>query len=291
MPDLVTLPVGTQATGAIGLDTLRGASGNLWKNCPLLELIMPGGMGRSGILIGDDFTTATAALTNAALSQYKVVGTTGVAALVSTTDGGNIQLQPGASANQETYLTWGQTTGSIGQILSNTVNALWFECRVKINNIVDGGYFFGLAKPGDVASGFLVNSTTVLASTVNAVGFNVANGTPANVDIVYTKAAAPTTYKANAVTATTSAFIKLGFRFNALNWGGQRNAIQFFVNGVEILSTAGVNGVAANATNFPSSVQLTPVFCAKNVTGTANTCNIDWWRCALIIEDPTQGAA
>ncbi len=275
------------AVGVLQADTLRGPSASVWKNCKWHE-IPPYGFQRSGVALFDDFTTATAALTNAALSNYKVIGTTGTAALVSSSDGGLMQLAPGAVAAQEAYLTWGQGLGSVGQIIKNTTNEMWFECRVKLSNIVDGGYFFGLAKPGDVASGFLANTTTVLASTVNAVGFNVSNSTPTKVDIVYTTAAAPTTYKAAAATAKTTAWLKLGMRYGG-NYDNQ--LVRFYIDGTEVSNTAGTQGVACTATNFPNAVQMTPVFCAKNVSGTANTCLIDWWRMALIIEDATQGAA
>ena len=275
------------SVGVMQADTSRGPSASVWRNCPWHEL-PPYGFQRSGVPLFDDFTTASAALTNAALSNYKVVGTTGTAALISTSDGGVVSLIPGAGANQETYLVWGQALGSVGEILNGTKNELWFECRVKFVNIVDGGYFFGLAKPTDVASGFLVNTTTVLASTVNAVGFNVSNSTPANVDIVYAKGAAPTIYKANAKTVVTTKFVKLGMRFGGTT---DNNLIRFYVDGTEVASTAGTFGVAANATNFPSSIQLTPVLCSKNVSGTSNLCTVDWWRMALVIEDATQGQA
>lgn len=276
------------AVGFMQADTTRKPSDAVWKGCVWKE-IPPYGFNRSGVALFDDFTTATAALTNAAISNYKVVGTTGVAALTSASDGGLVQLQPGAVANQETYLVWGSALGSVGEILNATMNQMWFECRVKLNDIVNNGFFFGLARPADVASGFLVNTTTVLASTVKAVGFNVANATPANIDIVYANAAAPTIYKANAKTATTSAFVKLGFRFGG---HADNNLIRFYVDGTEVANTAGTKGVGATATNFPNSTQLTPVFAAKNVGGAGgNACSIDWWRMALIIEDATQGVA
>lgn len=273
--------------GVMQADTTRKPSASVWRGCPWKDL-PPYGFGRSGVALYDDFTTATAALTNAALSNYKVVGTTGTAALVSTSDGGVMQLVPALTANNETYLVWGQALGSVGQILNATNNQLWFECRVLLGDVVNQGYFFGLAKPVDVASGFLVNATTRPVSTSSCVGFNVNyNTTPTAVDIVYGKAAAFATYKAAAATAGTK-WLKLGMRFGGQ---GDGNKIRFFIDGTEISNTAGTQGVAANATNFPSSTQLTPVFCAKNGSGTAGTCNIDWWRLALIIEDTTQGMA
>lgn len=271
--------------GVMQADTSRKPSTSIWRGCPWKD-IPPNGFGRSGVALFDDFTTMSVAGANASVSQYKVVGTTGTVALVSTTDGGLVQLKPAATADNEAYLVWGQALGSMGQILSNTNNQLWFECRVKLLDITNGAFFFGLAKPTDVASGFLTAATAgVLASTVNAVGFNLAGATPTKVDIVHAKGAAPTVLKAAVATATTSAFLKLGFRFGGQ---GDGNKVRFFVDGTEI----GTN-VVSTAANFPSSIQLTPVFaCHQMITaGTGNMCNIDWWRAALLIEDPTQGVA
>lgn len=282
MPDLTV--------GVLGTDTTRKPSDSIWKGCPWVEL-PPFGFNRSGITEWDDFGTATAALTNAALSRYKVVGTNGTAVLLATDDGGVIQCATGGTANNESMLAYGQTTGGLGQIINNTTNMIWFECRVRFSQIVSGGYFIGLSKPGDVASGFMVNATNVVASSsVNCVGFNVANATPTALDIVYTTNAAPTTYKAAAQTIASNTWYKLGIKYFGNNGGyGNNNMIHFYVNGVAKANTAGTIGVAANATNFPDAVMMTAMFGAKNIDTTNVKLDIDWWRYAQIIEDTTYG--
>lgn len=275
-----------QYVGVMQADTSRKASDAVWKMCPFLELMT--GF-HSGLAYYEDFTTVTAATTNGALSAYKILGTSGVGALLATVDGGVFELQPGTGgANSEAYAAYGQTTGGMGEILNATGNLIWFETRFRVANIVDGGYFLGLAKPGDVASGFLVNSTTVVASTAHAVGLNVANGTPTAGDIVYANAAAPTKYVAAAVTLAANAWHKFGMRYEG-NVGGGMNKIRFFLDGVEVANTAGTLGVAATATNFPSSVFLTPTFCAKTTDSTSNNLDIDWVRYAQLIDDSTYG--
>lgn len=265
-------------------DTFRSASGPVWKDCPLQAIR---DRYKSGLLEEDDFTTMTAAGTNAALSRYKVIGTTGTAVLLATNDGGAISILPGAGANQESYLTYGQGVGGMGEFLQNTPNKIWFEARVRIKELVNGGYFIGLAKPGDVASGFLANSTTQLSGSVNAVGFNVSySGSPTALDIIYAAAAAQTTYKAAALALTANKWIKLGMRYDAQI----ANMLRFFINGAEVANTAGTFGVSVTASNFPNTVMMTPVFMAKNGSGSANELDVDWWRYAQIIEDTTYNA-
>lgn len=284
MPDLTTDIFPSLTTGS----TTRGPSPSIWKLCPWLEL-PPYGFNRDGITEFDDFGTATAALTNAALSKYKVVGTTGTGVLQATDDGGVISMATGGTANNESMLVYGQTTGGLGQIISSSVNSIWFETRVRFSQIASGGYFIGLVKPADAASGLMVNATNVIASSsVNCVGFNVANATPTKLDIVYTSNAAPTTYKAAAQTLVANTWYKLGIRFNSIKHS-QPNIVQFFINGLRVLSTASVDGVAASASNFPDSIMLTPIWAAKTIDTTNVNVHVDWWRYAQIIEDSTYG--
>jgi len=270
MPDLVV--------GFAQADTRRQISDAVWKGCQFTEIQAE----KKGVYWDDDFTTGSAALTNAALSFYKITGTGGTGVLLSTDDGGVLSLRSGAVANNESYLAGGQGLAAFQQFLVNTPNQMWFEARVRPTDITTGGFFVGLAKPTDIAAGFLVNTTNVLASTVNAVGFNVKTATPNKLDIVYAKAGAPTTLLAGAATPTnTTTWFKLGLRFEAQNG---KNIVRFYVNGAEVAN------VVASAANFPSAVPMTLCLGSKSGAGAeAKNLDVDWVRYAGVIGDSTYG--
>jgi hypothetical protein len=274
--------------GFLGRDTTRKPSDSIWKGCPWLELLH-GGVQRSGFAMWDDFGDSTAPVTNGTVGRYTVIGTTGAGALTATDDGGVIRLATGAGASQEAYLGYGGATGGPVAIRNAGPNMLWFEARVRLQTVLAGGYFVGLMRSSDIASGMLVNVTTVLASTVKGFGFSIANATPTLFDAVFANGAAPTTFKAAAATMVVNTWVKLGMKYWG-NIGPNVNAVQWFVNGVEVTNTAGTSfNQAVSAANFPSAQCLTPVFAAKSSGGTQTQMDVDWWRLAQIIEDPTFG--
>ncbi|MHB1950121.1 MAG: hypothetical protein ACYCQK_01450 [Acidiferrobacteraceae bacterium] len=275
--------------GVLQNDTSRKPSDNVWRGCPWNEIQCGQ---RSGIALYEDFGSFPNTGANAQIPGWLVTGTTGKAVLLATDDGGVVQLQTTTGAqNDEAYAVYGNGVGYIAQILNATGNEFWFEARVRFSQITKGGYFVGLGSPADLVSGFLVNSTAVVASTAHAVGFNVANATPTKLDIVYADAAAPTTYVAGAQTIAAATWYKLGIHFfGNLTDAQNANQVHFYINGASKANTAGTKGVAASATNFPSSQPLTVGLCAKTPADTTDVhLDIDWVRAAVIIEDSTYG--
>ena len=266
--------------GVDQLDTNRRPSDNVWRGAPILEYLVGQ---KGGFFDFDDFATMTAAGTNAALSKYKVVGTNGTAVLLASDDGGVIRCFTNTTANNESYLCYGQAVGAVGQLTINTPNEWWFEARVRYQDIVNSGTFVGFTRPADMASGFIVNgATAMIASSADYFGFSQYQGTPTALNIVYNTAGTETVYKANAQVIATNTWYKLGIRF-----GSQfdSNLVRFYINGKEVANTAGTLGVAANATNFPSAVKVAPIFAAKTSGTTSANLEIDWWRLCTVIDD------
>ena len=259
-------------------DTSRAFSASVWKNCPL-DAIRDGS--RSGIIEQDDFDSITPTAT-----KYKLSGTSATITLVGTTPGGEVGLACTNSANGEAYLANGIAVGSWGMIISQSVDELWWEARVKVDDITNGVFACGLAKPADIAAAMLADTTLVFATTVSALGFRTLVGTPSTLGIFYMDDAAASVYVASAATLVAGTYVKLGIRFGGKADG---NLIRFYVNGVEKANTAGTMGVLATATNFPDSIGLTDFFACKTNASAALTMTIDRYRGAMTIDDTTYG--
>jgi len=268
-----------QIVGFAQQDTRRRYSDRVWKGALITEMNNE----KRGIVVEDDFDTFYPTA-----SKYVISGTSATCVPIQTVPGGVVQLACTNSANGEAYLGGGIKLGAWGSIITGTPNALWWETRVKVSDITNGVYAFGLAKPSDVAAGMIADTTLVPATTVSAVGFRTLVATPSRLDIFYMDDAAATVYATGAATLVADTYVKLGIRFDG-TYGGAANYVHFFVNGVEVATSAGVNGVLSSATNFPDSIPLTHFWAAKTNASAALTMSIDWHRGANLIDDSTYG--
>lgn len=271
MPDL--------NVGFMQSDTTRRASTAVWKGCPLQAIR---DREKSGIIIDDDFDSFYPTA-----SRYVISGTSATCAPVLAQAGGEVLLSCTNSANGEAYLGDAIKLGSFGQIITNSPNQLWYETRIKTNDIASGVIFAGLAKSSDVAAAMWADTTLVPATTVSAVGFRTLVATPSRLDIFYMDDAAAVVYATGAATLVASTYVKLGIRFDA-QFG--KNLVHFYVNGVEIAAdTTGALGVASSATTFPDSIGLTPFWGCKTAASAAIGLTIDWKFGAMVIDDTTFG--
>lgn len=262
-------------------DTRRNWSASVWQNCKL-DAIRDNGF---GVINEDDFCSF-----QPTASRYNIVGSSATCVPILTVPGGVVNLACTNSQNGEAYLVDGIALGATTSIISLSTNQVWYETRVKVSDITNGAYFIGLARASDVAAGFMANSTEAMVSTAKYVGFKTAQATPSYLDIVYGNAAAATVYATRAATLTTSAWVKLGIYFEG-NAGTGKNRVHFYVDGTEIAQdTTGNLGVAASASNFPTSVPFAPCWGAKTNASAALTLSIDRYRFAGEIEDSTYGA-
>ncbi len=265
--------------------TDRAYSPSVWQECRLDALRDGIGPGNSAVIVEDDFDSFTATA-----NRYNIVGTSATVVPILTTPVGVINLACTNSQNGEGYLVGGIALGACCSIISNTPNQLWFETRVKVSDITNGAYFFGLARASDVAAGFMANSTEAMVTTAKYIGFKTAQATPSKLDIVYGDAAAATVYATAAATLTTTAWVKLGIRFDGIYKSGA-NKCHFYVDGTQIAQdTTNALGVAVTATNFPDSVPMHVVWGAKTNASAALTVSIDRFRCVNAIADTTFSA-
>lgn len=263
-------------------DTTRRASASVWKNCPLLAIR---NRTKSGIIIEDDFDSFYPTA-----SRYVISGTSATVAPVLAQTGGEVVITCTGSANGEAYLGDAIKLGSFAQIISNSPNPLWYETRIKTNDITNGVIFAGLAKSSDVAAGAWVDTTLVPATTVSALGFRTLVATPSRLDVFYMDDATAIVYATGAATLVAGTYVKLGIRFDGNAIGGGKNLCHFFVNGAEIAQvTTGNMGVAATATTFPDSIGLSPFWGCKTNASAAIAVTLDWKFGAHIIEDTTFG--
>lgn len=262
-------------------DTNRNYSASVWKGCKLDAFRDGIGPGNSAVIVEDDFDS-----TYPTASRYKLSGTSATIALDGTAVGGELKLACTGSANGEAYLANGIGVGSWSQILSASVDEVWWETRVKVSDITNGVYATGLSKPGDVAAAMLADTTLVFATTVSALGFRTLVGTPSRLDVFYMDDATATVYVTGVATLVAGTYVKLGIRFGGTADG---NLIRFYVNGTEVANTAGTMGVLATATNFPDSIPLTDFWACKSNASAALTMTIDRYRGVMRINDATYG--
>jgi hypothetical protein len=263
-------------------DTTRRSSAAVWSECPLDAIR---NRVASGILVDDDFDTFYATA-----NRYVISGTSATCAPVLAQAGGEVKLSCTNSANGEAYLGGAIKLGSFGQIISGSVDPLWFETRVKTDDITNGVVFCGLAKSTDVAAAMWADTTLVPATTVSAVGFRTLVATPSRLDCFYMDDAAAVVYATGAATLVAGTYVKLGIRFDGTVIGTKSNLVHFFVNGVEVAqATTNALGVAASATTFPDGIGLTPFWGTKTNASAAIGMTIDWYQAAMLINDSTFG--
>lgn len=263
-------------------DTGRRASASVFQQCPMQAIR---NRTKSGIIIDDDFDSFYPTA-----SRYVISGTSATVAPVLAQTGGEVVITCTNSANGEAYLGDGIKLGSFAEIISNSPNPLWYETRIKTNDITNGVIFAGLAKSTDVAAAMWADTTLVPATTVSAVGFRTLLATPSRLDCFYMDDAAAVVYATGAATLVAGTYVKLGIRFDGNAINGGKNLIHFFVNGVEIAQiTTGNMGVAATATTFPDSIGLSPFWGCKTNASASIAVTLDWKYGVHVIEDSTFG--
>lgn len=262
-------------------DASRAYSASVWQSCAL-DAIRDGS--QSGIIVEDDFDSFTPTA-----SRYNIVGASATCVPILTEPGGVVNLACTNSQNGEAYLVGGLALGAWGSIISNSIDMLWYETRVKVSDITNGGYFFGLARASDVAAGFMANSTEAMVTTAKYIGFKTAQATPSKLDVIYANAAAQSTYATAAATLVASTYVKLGIRFDG-SYNGAKNYIHFYVNGVEVgQDTTNTLGLSAGASNVPISTPMHVVWGAKTNASAALTVGLDRYRGVMKIDDATFG--
>lgn len=268
-----------------------GLSPRLWRR---VSQALQEGAGQTRLfLAGDDFPAIHTAGTLTDLiselpylifaddtTNHSVVG-------AADENGGVLQLNidVGAGANEEIGICSGDGTQQLGQI-SDTAGADYitaFECRFKLSNVTDGkaATFIGLAQPGIVANGGIIDATGGPMANKAAIGFNVLADDGDSLDFCY-QGASQTRQDAIAGVAalTADTFVKAGFVYDPTAPASKR--IRVFINNVE--SSTYVTAANIAAATFPDAEALTFAAIQKGIAGSvALEAAIDWWAFAQVI--------
>lgn len=263
-----------------------GLSPALWGDLPVEQWAAMDG----GNLFRDDFHdcakySASGATHGGKYAAYTTATSSSITGSSAAADLNGVALfTPNAAANTELYL------GTEGAVVFTPTNATTpvgkqfaFECRINKNDIAaNGGFFVGLCDPGlAFAAGSLVDTTYILLSTGNFLGFFVDATVGTSVDAVFQAASqAKQTNIAAAKTLVAATYVKLGFRFDPIGASGSQGPlkmIRWFVDGVE--QSTWVTAANISAVTFPSSKPLALAMLWKQKSGSvAETGGIDWWQ-------------
>jgi len=200
--------------------------------------------------------------------------------------GGVLQLgiDGSAAANEEIGIEAGDGTGQLLQISDTAADAhlTAFECRIKASSITTGqlGLIAGLASPGTIGNGGIVDTSGIPKAASAFIGFNIKADDGNAIDFCYQGAAQTrqdTIEGAGVPTADT--FIKLGFIYDPGAAASKR--ITTYVDNVEQSTYVTSTNIAA--ATFPDAEALTFVFGMKGIAGSvALEDAIDWWAAAQL---------
>lgn len=256
-----------------------GLSPKLWSEMRNVGL-SPDGYA-AGNYAGDNFMgfgigTAVAANVGYYVSEggtYKSFEDTGGSIAGTPGVGGQVLLSVDADDDQECWLQYGSSGGTLGAI-SDTAGddkATFFEARFKTSTVV-GNMFIGLTEEAFAANSAISDAGAI--SDKDAIGFFVTEGAATSLTFMYKKAgqtAATVLTWATALAADT--WYKVGFAYNPQAVISER--IKIFINNTEQSTYVTAANIAA--ATFPDAQQLTFSAGIKNVTD-IKTMTLDWWH-------------
>lgn len=161
--------------------------------------------------------------------------------------------------------------------ISNAANqdgkCMW-EFRITVESITDNAlaYFVGLGS-GPVATAHLADTTGLLNTAQNFIGFKVNVDDGNKMDIVYQAAGQSIqTVLANAITLAVNTYVKPGMVYDPSETDDKK--IKFFKDGVEL--NAYVNTTQIDAATFPEDVGLVPMILTKTPPAAEVPTKADW---------------
>jgi len=274
------------------LDQL-GAGNNydMWNLFPRSEIF--GGDRNAGFGIRERFTNFgaiapsaggdTAYTAHQGFSAY-VDTTTAAGSIKQLTEvGGGIRLTAGTTANHETWLQAGGTTGAPFSISDAAPKDLVFETMVRFASIANSkaAWFIGMGEEGLAAADTMADTTGILASK-DLIGFQRVLGDGDALDFVYRLAGQDLVVKAaDILTLEADTWYRIGFRFQT-SPGAVR--IIPWVNDVKKASSCITATEIAVATGdaFPDAQPMNFLAGGKAVAAEAHTMDIRWLDLAQV---------
>lgn len=254
-------------------------SPSIWKSCPGPILNDQG----LGFYLHEDFTGGTTVFADG-------VGVGGQQGLEIDADAGTtIAKRTGSFGGlQDIAVTNTDNNAAaifstpLGQLVPNSGNQAWFECRVTKQTIGDEGFFFGLADEAIANRDVLADDVASVAAGLAAntlLGITQQTDNQAKLYAVVRKDAGTVATIASDISNSSAlaapsnivagTFFKIGMHFDG------KRTVRIFFNGVRVasytLTTSSVN-VADN---------LAVILAVKTGAATARTITVDWVRVGM----------
>lgn len=306
--------------GGLAIDTSRGPSGAIWKDCPIAAIQEDPSL---GMHFFDDFLVCGNADMSSAyknsIGPWTAYGYAGAQLNDGLLEGGVARLS--CDGDNEGMALLG-STGSFRFLTTSTLalnRKMWFEARIARSSITTAHmeFFVGLMKP-TLSSGLpaaaqpITTTDDTLMTAGDLFGFhgNGATGTrggPTEVAVAFELASGTINYPTNLTTLMASTgntvlaattFVKLGWVFDpdapsvlvgtatARQTAGtlRKKLIRFYVNGVEAPTFLSSDDVAnATATQAFPTAFMTPVIAMMNQASfSSDYLAVDWLRIAQL---------
>lgn len=285
--------------GADTATTSRCPSPSIWADCPVASIMEDPAKGAH---VFDDFKNSVLNINAAGATDFA----TGVGDLsgdinwyvycesdkvadvaLQQDDEGVLLLQTDGTDADVTAITTGNNTQGVWKTPTegtppSSPKRLWFECRVKAVSITndDGGWFVGLAQPGEAKDGGGAMSAGGAAnSDVDYIGFSVLSGDMDALKAVYNEATSGTAQSSAAATIAAATWYRLGFRV-ADNGSGWK--LRFYVDGEDLGDSKAID-ISASNENYPGATDMDALlaYVAESGAADADGLYIDWVRVAV----------
>jgi hypothetical protein len=228
---------------------------SMWYDCPLREISQDPSIAFVWREDFKNFTTAYDGLTNTLTDS-------GACAMVASTHGGVIQLEPSdgtVTDNDEGYL--GSTTALI---VPTSARTIWLEARCKFTEANTDDANIGIGFSSTYAANALQdNGAGPAANYYGAMFFKVDGGTTWSCEV--SNAASQTT-NAGVATRTSGSFVRYGIKLEGLSLA------TFYIDGVAVSSCA---------SNLPTAA-MGIFFGVKNGDTNEEALQIDWFKLVMI---------
>lgn len=257
-----------------GDNVSRGPSGNIWHDCPFMDILADPGIGYGFM---EDFLEWGLTGTITSLIKHNGFTVFGGATGTLLNDeavGGGLAILTSAS-NEATVIGRDPVFN-----ITSLGGALWFEARVKVSTITTNllGFFVGLMDTTAYTATVPLTATSDLAN-VNLVGFHRPEANTTKFDASY-KADGVTAVEVNSDIGTLVAgtYVKMGFKFTPSDAGAA--TLRFYIDNV--LQATKKTIPNATGTDFPADVQMGPVIAVQGVSTPDHSLTIDWMRIAQL---------
>lgn len=273
----------------------RLPSGRLWKG-----IAPPSSMGPHGTLFQtpsgnpafgffDNFHTFQESSLKGPYLTLAGTGCTIEQIADTATEKGIVQISMDGTDNDEGVIQWGRGLGAPFKLADKD---LVFEARFALSAITASKWDIGFGL-GDVGMGatdkFFVDTASSLATDADFLGFlhRSSDATAAHLDGGYIVASGSIVTgaektKLNALAQPVAdTYIKCGFRYRA-----HPKTVEWYVNNVlpgGNITPARLTAAEVDASTFPDSTLLAPIFAVKSQSTDALTVKLDWWGCAQLL--------